>query len=178
MVNCAIECKRFLVFIVQRDSPRSTVHQQRAAQLPILSTRWPWQRWLRRCAVACKFITAACAHDLVHATGSRHTCKAAIEHEATPRFFSAQHYHACHSPVVGSGLLCQWFDEICCVPTETKDLCRDRAERFEHYPGIERGFGRGFSVHHHGEASTSDMDGWAEQFICNGETKVFAIPAI
>jgi hypothetical protein len=26
--------------------------------------------------------------------------------------------------------------------------------------------------HHHGEASTSDMDGWAEQYICAGETKV------
>jgi hypothetical protein len=27
-------------------------------------------------------------------------------------------------------------------------------------------------VHHHGEASTSDMDGWAEQFLCAGEAKV------
>ena len=97
---------------------------------------------------------------------------------------------------------------LCVVITETKDLCRDRAERFEHYPGIAPGTGRAFSVHHHGEidaailfqstanlgkvpellegikstfatrfqiigeASTSDMDGWAEQFICNGEAKV------
>jgi hypothetical protein len=59
-----------------------------------------------------------------------------------------------------------------CPKTETKNLCRDRAERFEHYPGIAPGTGRAFSVHHHGEASTSDMDGWAEQFLCNGETKV------
>ena len=27
-------------------------------------------------------------------------------------------------------------------------------------------------VHHHGQASTSSMDGWAEQFFCRGETKV------
>jgi hypothetical protein len=59
-------------------------------------------------------------------------------------------------------------------PTETKDICRDRAERMPHSPGIEPGAGRGFTVHHHGEASTSDMDGWAEQYICAGETKVVA----
>jgi hypothetical protein len=58
------------------------------------------------------------------------------------------------------------------IPSETRDLCRDRAERFEHSPGIAPGTGRAFSVHHHGEASTSDMDGWAEQFICAGESKV------
>jgi hypothetical protein len=56
--------------------------------------------------------------------------------------------------------------------TETRDLCRDRAERMPHYPNITRGFGRGHTVHHHGEASTADMDGWAEQFFCAGETKV------
>ena len=46
-----------------------------------------------------------------------------------------------------------------------------------HYPGIAPGTGRAFSVHHHGQASTSDMDGWAEQFICAGESKVPATNA-
>ena len=32
-------------------------------------------------------------------------------------------------------------------------------------------------THHHGMASTSSMDGWAEQFFCFGESKMTAPPA-
>jgi hypothetical protein len=37
---------------------------------------------------------------------------------------------------------------------------------------VARGYGRATVTHHHGMASTSSMDGWAEQFFCNGESKV------
>jgi hypothetical protein len=35
---------------------------------------------------------------------------------------------------------------VCLIKPETKDLCRDRAERFEHHKDITPGTGRGFSV--------------------------------
>jgi hypothetical protein len=34
------------------------------------------------------------------------------------------------------------------------------------------GKGRAAVTHFHGEASVPSMDGWADQFFCNGETKV------
>ena len=59
-----------------------------------------------------------------------------------------------------------------------RDLCANRLNRYQQRNMTEaklvktRGYGRATVIHHHGQASTSSMDGWAEQFFCRGETKV------
>ena len=40
------------------------------------------------------------------------------------------------------------------------------------------GKGRAAVTHFHGEASVPSMDGWADQFFCNGETKVIRDAAL
>lgn len=67
--------------------------------------------------------------------------------------------------------------------TGEKDLCGERELRYQEreFNGtkvnggtskVAAGTGRATVTHHHGMASTSSMDGWAEQFFCAGESKV------
>jgi hypothetical protein len=69
--------------------------------------------------------------------------------------------------------------------TGETDLCAERAARYQEreFNGtkihggtskVTNGTGRATVTHHHGMASTSSMDGWAEQFVCYGESKVSA----
>ena len=85
------------------------------------------------------------------------------------------------NPIVG-------FTDLClCVDAGGRDLCKDRLTRYQEREfngtkinggksNVTAGAGRATVTHHHGMASTSSMDGWAEQFFCNGESKVLLHP--
>ena len=59
------------------------------------------------------------------------------------------------------------------------DLCGNRLNRYQQRNSTGKvdevktaGKGRATVIHFHGEASVPSMDGWAEQYFCQGETKV------
>ena len=59
-----------------------------------------------------------------------------------------------------------------------RDLCGNRLKRYQQRNSTETdvvtqpGRGRATVIHFHGEASVPSMDGWAEQYFCQNETKV------
>jgi hypothetical protein len=62
---------------------------------------------------------------------------------------------------------------------EEKDLCGNRLNRYQQRNSTGKidevtkpGRGRATVIHFHGEASVPSMDGWAEQYFCQNETKV------
>ena len=82
---------------------------------------------------------------------------------------------------------CLVIQLLIALKTGEKDLCGERESRYQEreFNGtkinggtskVAAGKGRATVTHHHGMASTSSMDGWAEQFFCFGESKVTSAP--
>jgi hypothetical protein len=69
--------------------------------------------------------------------------------------------------------------QLICLAGEL-DLCGNRLYRYQQRNSTGKvdevktaGKGRATVIHFHGEASVPSMDGWAEQYFCQGETKVW-----
>jgi hypothetical protein len=91
--------------------------------------------------------------------------------------------------VGGSMAHARCLHSISSVPTQSAstlhcftggyDLCGDRLQRYQQRNSTGKvdevktnGTGRATVIHFHGEASVPSMDGWAEQYFCEGESKV------
>lgn len=143
----------YLVVLAQGTSARDTFHTQLFAKLGVLPAGRARQRRLRRCVLACWLLVAVlslghCRNQQKWQCSSLACSALCADRFIQRRTTSFQLYRHI--------VFYEFCEVTCgCDLTETKDLCRDRAERMPHYPNITRAFGRAHTVHHHGKFDLS-----------------------